>query len=110
MGSKLEQSLDCPTSFASPAPETESPVFDLHSSATLRSPRGGKMKRGRYLSAVVVAAMLMLPGWAVAHTGSGLVLASPAPSASFGPASCPGAPIAPTHVITGQFDAGLQGS
>jgi hypothetical protein len=68
------------------------------------------MNRGRYLIAVVVAALLIVPGQAAAHTGSGFELAAPAPSTSFGPASCPGAPITPTYVITGQFDASLQGS
>jgi hypothetical protein len=68
------------------------------------------MKRGRYLTAVIFATVLIIPGGAVAHTSSGFELASPAPSTSFGPASCPGAPIAPTRLITGQFDASLQGS
>jgi hypothetical protein len=68
------------------------------------------MNRGRYLIAVVVAALVIVPGQAAAHTGSGFELAAPAPSTSFGPASCPGAPITPTYVITGQFDASLQGS
>jgi hypothetical protein len=68
------------------------------------------MERGRYLIAVLVAALLILPGQAAAHTGSATDLAAPAPSTSFGPASCPGAPIAPVYAITGQFDASLQGS
>jgi hypothetical protein len=66
--------------------------------------------RGRYLVAVLAGALLLLPASAGAHTGSGFQVASPSPSTSFGPASCPGAPINPTHVVTGQFDASLQGS
>ena len=66
--------------------------------------------RGRYLIAVLVAALQLIPGQAGAHTGSLVQVPSPAPSTSFGPASCPGAAINPTHVITGQFDASLQGS
>ena len=66
--------------------------------------------RGLYLIAVLVAALNLLPGLAGAHTGSLVQVPSPAPSTSFGPASCPGAAISPTQVITGQFDASLQGS
>lgn len=67
-------------------------------------------KRGRYLIAGLAAALVLLPGQSAAHTGSGLQVPSPAPSTSFGPASCPGDPINPTHVVTGQFDSSLQGS
>jgi hypothetical protein len=66
--------------------------------------------RSRYLVPVLVAALLILPGPAGAHTGTDVQVASPAPSTSFGPASCPGAPINPSRVITGQFDSSLQGS
>ncbi len=68
------------------------------------------VNRRHYFAAVLGAALLSLPGQAGAHTGSGIQLATPAPSTSFGPASCPGAPISPTQVVTGQFDASLQGS
>src|SRR5919197_6414185 len=66
--------------------------------------------RGRYLIADLFAALLILPAAAAAHTGIDAPLASPAPAASFGPASCPGAAISPTDVVAGQFDASLQGS
>jgi hypothetical protein len=68
------------------------------------------MNRGRCLIAVLGAALCLIPARAGAHTGIGAGVAAPSPSTSFGPASCPGAPIAPTRVITGQFDAALQGS
>jgi hypothetical protein len=82
---------------------------------THRAPGGrvapqGMGQRERYLIAELAAALVLLPGHAVAHTGSGLQVPSPAPSTSFGPASCPGDPINPTHVVTGQFDSSLQGS
>ena len=66
--------------------------------------------RGRYLIAVIFAALNLLPGQAGAHTGTASQLSAPSPSTSFGPASCPGAAIDPTYVITGQFDSALQGS
>src|SRR5919109_3410327 len=66
--------------------------------------------RGRYLIAVLVAALNLLPGQAQAHTQSDVRPAAPAPATSFGPASCPGAGIEPTYVMTGQFDSTLQGS
>jgi hypothetical protein len=59
---------------------------------------------------VLAAALLIVPAPSGAHTGSGVQLAAPAPSTSFGPASCPGAAINPTYVVTGQFDSSLQGS
>ena len=68
------------------------------------------VNRGHYFAVALSAALLFLPAQAGAHTGSGIQVAAPAPSTSFGPASCPGAPISPTHVITGQFDSSLQGS
>lgn len=61
-------------------------------------------------SVALAAALYALPAPAGAHTGAGAPLAVPAPSTSFGPASCPGASINPTHVVTGQFDSSLQGS
>jgi hypothetical protein len=66
--------------------------------------------RGRYLMPVLVTALLIVPGSAGAHTGTDIQVSAPAPATSFGPASCPGAPINPARVITGQFDSSLQGS
>lgn len=57
-----------------------------------------------------MALLAVAPTTASAH---GLPAAFPAPlraAASGGPASCPGAPIRPTRVLTGQFGTERQGS
>ena len=52
---------------------------------------------------MLVVALPLIPASAGAHTRPGIQVPAPAPSTSFGPASCPGAPINPTKVVTGQL-------
>jgi hypothetical protein len=67
--------------------------------------RGGAKRRGWTLAGAIVAAVLAPPASAGAHAVS-----APATATALGPASCPGAPIQPTRVITGEFGTELQGS
>jgi len=55
--------------------------------------------------ALLAVGALALPAGAGAHGGT-----APAAATALGPASCPGAAIQPSQVITGEFPAELQGS
>jgi hypothetical protein len=54
---------------------------------------------------LVLLVLLALPAGAGAHA-----VGAPAAATALGPASCPGAAIEPTEVITGEFGSELQGS
>lgn len=64
----------------------------------------------RRLCLLLATSVLVLPASAAAHGSGGEVAPAPVARAAAAPAVCPGDPITPTRVITGDFDAAQQGS